>query len=262
MLMLSACSSRTAPAPVVNLSSGNTTSKQKINKNKKYYRVKRGETLYSIAFRANLDFRDLAARNGISKPYTIYPEQLLLLRGQSKNSKSKRIYTAKVDKPTKKEHKSNKLLKKTLDNKKQPEYVRKEATQKVDQFKTKSTKKLVWNWPAKGQLIKRFSNKESGYKGIQIKNKSGTAILAATDGIVVYAGSALRGYGKLIIIKHNDDYLSAYAHNQRILVKEKQKVSAGQKIALMGNSESKVTGLRFEVRYQGKSVNPLKYLPR
>jgi len=120
---------------------------------------------------------------------------------------------------------------------------------------------LSWFWPAKGKIIQRFSNKENGYKGLQIANKKGTAVFAAAQGTVVYAGSALRGYGNLIILKHNDDYLSAYAHNSKLLVKEKQIVKAGQKIAEIGNSESSVTALRFEIRYRGKAVNPAKYLP-
>ena len=124
-----------------------------------------------------------------------------------------------------------------------------------------SSGKLKWFWPAKGKITKRFSNKENGYKGLQITNKMGATVLAAAQGTVVYAGNALRGYGNLIILKHNDDYLSAYAHNSKLLVKEKQKVKAGQKIAEIGNSESSVTALRFEIRYRGKAVNPAKYLP-
>ena len=89
----------------------------------------------------------------------------------------------------------------------------------------------------------------------------GSNIVATAAGKVVYAGAALRGYGKLIIIKHNDDYLSAYAHNSKLLVREKQKVKAGQKIAEMGKSESSVTALRFEIRYRGQAVSPAKYLP-
>lgn len=96
---------------------------------------------------------------------------------------------------------------------------------------------------------------------MQIKNKLGTSVSAAAAGTVVYAGSALRGYGNLIILKHSDDYLSAYAHNERLLVREQQKVKAGQKIAEMGNTDATQTALRFEIRYKGQAVNPKKYLP-
>jgi len=96
---------------------------------------------------------------------------------------------------------------------------------------------------------------------LQIKNKLGTSVTAAAAGIVVYAGSALRGYGNLIILKHSDDYLSAYAHNDRLLVREQQKIKVGQKIAEMGNTDATQTALRFEIRYKGQAVNPSRFLP-
>jgi lipoprotein NlpD len=261
-LQLIACSSRTTPAPVANLTSGKTSSQQKIKIKGSNYKVKKGETLYSIAFRSNKDFRDLAKINGIKAPYTIFPGQILQLNTPIKSQKKPKNYTDKTSKSTKNIQKNNNLLKKPLDPKKQQEYVENQASLKKQQKVVQSSDKLRWYWPAKGRVARKFSGKENGYKGILIKNKSGTDILAAADGIVVYAGSALRGYGNLIIVKHNDDYLTAYAHNQRILVKEKQKVTARQKIATMGNSEAKSVGLRFEVRYRGKSVDPLRYLPR
>lgn len=261
-LLASACTNRIAPAPVVNVSSSQTSLKQKINISGNSYRVNAGDTLYSIAFHAKKDFREIARINGITKPFVIFPGQIIQLKETIKKTKSKRIYSNKKPKSTNKLQKNNKTLKKPLDQKKQQEYVEKQASLKSAQKAKAKTGTLVWQWPTKGQLITRFSNKENGYKGIQIKNKAGTAILAAADGLVVYAGSALRGYGQLIIVQHNDDYLSAYAHNRKLLVKEKQKVSAGQKIAEMGNTDSKTTALRFEVRFKGNSVNPLKYLPR
>ncbi|HCK8897074.1 TPA: protein-L-isoaspartate(D-aspartate) O-methyltransferase [Salmonella enterica subsp. enterica serovar Typhi] len=103
---------------------------------------------------------------------------------------------------------------------------------------------------------------EGGNKGIDIAGSKGQAIVATADGRVVYAGNALRGYGNLIIIKHNDDYLSAYAHNDTMLVREQQEVKAGQKIATMGSTGTSSTRLHFEIRYKGKSVNPLRYLPQ
>jgi lipoprotein NlpD len=117
-------------------------------------------------------------------------------------------------------------------------------------------------WPASGKLIAKFSTKKQGNKGIDIAGNRNDSVRAAADGKVVYAGDVLRGYGKLIIVKHNDDYLSAYAHNDRILVKEQQAVKAGEVIAKMGDTDAKRVMLHFEVRFRGKSVNPLKYLPR
>ncbi|MDU3834832.1 MAG: murein hydrolase activator NlpD [Enterobacter hormaechei] len=120
----------------------------------------------------------------------------------------------------------------------------------------------TWRWPTDGKIIENFATSEGGNKGIDIAGSKGQAIIATADGRVVYAGNALRGYGNLIIIKHNDDYLSAYAHNDTMLVREQQEVKAGQKIATMGSTGTSSTRLHFEIRYKGKSVNPLQYLPQ
>ena len=120
--------------------------------------------------------------------------------------------------------------------------------------------KLDWAWPAKGKVVAQFSEATS-LKGIDIAGSAGQPVTASAGGKVVYAGSGLRGYGKLIIIKHNDAYLSAYAHNRDILVKEGQQVSKGQKIAEMGNTDTDQVKLHFEIRRQGKPVDPLRYLP-
>ncbi|WP_141001204.1 murein hydrolase activator NlpD, partial [Escherichia coli] len=125
-----------------------------------------------------------------------------------------------------------------------------------------STPISTWRWPTEGKVIETFGASEGGNKGIDIAGSKGQAIIATADGRVVYAGNALRGYGNLIIIKHNDDYLSAYAHNDTMLVREQQEVKAGQKIATMGSTGTSSTRLHFEIRYKGKSVNPLRYLPQ
>jgi lipoprotein NlpD len=111
-------------------------------------------------------------------------------------------------------------------------------------------------------VIAKFSNSENGNKGIDIAGQRGQSVNASANGVVVYAGNALRGYGNLVIIKHNDDYLSAYAHNDQVYVKEQQKVSVGQKIASMGSSGTSTVKLHFEIRYKGKSVDPMRYLPK
>jgi len=120
----------------------------------------------------------------------------------------------------------------------------------------------TWRWPTEGKVIENFSATEGGNKGIDIAGSKGQAVVATASGRVVYAGNALRGYGNLIIIKHNDDYLSAYAHNDTMLVREQQEITAGQKIATMGSTGTSSTRLHFEIRYKGKSVNPLRYLPQ
>ena len=118
---------------------------------------------------------------------------------------------------------------------------------------------LGWIWPAHGTLLAGFDDAKN--KGFDIGGKAGDAVLAAADGRVVYAGAGLRGYGNLIILKHNNTYLTAYAHNQTLLVKEDQSVQKGQKIAEMGNSDADRVKLHFEIRRQGKPVDPARYLP-
>jgi len=121
---------------------------------------------------------------------------------------------------------------------------------------------VAWQWPTSGNIIQGFSNTDGGNKGIDISGSRGQPVKAAASGRVVYAGNALRGYGNLIIIKHNDDFLSAYAHNDKILVTDQQEVKAGQEIAKMGSSGTNTVKLHFEIRYKGKSVDPVRYLPR
>ena len=121
---------------------------------------------------------------------------------------------------------------------------------------------VQWQWPVKGKIISGFSHQQQGNKGIDISGREGDRVNAAASGQVVYAGNALRGYGNLIIIKHNDDYLSAYAHNRKLLVAEKQMVTAGQRIAELGSTDATDARLHFEIRFRGSSVDPLKYLPQ
>ena len=120
--------------------------------------------------------------------------------------------------------------------------------------------KVDWVWPAKGRIVGNFSE-TANLKGIDIAGDAGTPVIASAGGMVVYAGTGLRGYGKLIIVKHNKTYLSAYAHNREILVKEGQEVTRGQKIAEMGNSDSAEVKLHFEIRRLGKPMDPVRFLP-
>jgi lipoprotein NlpD len=125
---------------------------------------------------------------------------------------------------------------------------------------TASTGGLTWIWPVSGPVLASFDGVRN--KGLDLGGTAGEPVLAAADGRVVYAGSGLRGYGNLIIIKHNNTYLTAYAHNRALMVKEDQVVKRGQKIAEMGNSDADRVKLHFEVRRQGKPVNPVQYLPK
>ena len=130
------------------------------------------------------------------------------------------------------------------------------------QVSAPSNSGISWKWPTSGKITQGFSNSDGGNKGIDISGSKGQPVYAAAGGRVVYAGNALRGYGNLIIIKHNDDFLSAYAHNDSISVKDQQEVSAGQQIAKMGSTGTNGVKLHFEIRYKGKSVDPTRYLPR
>jgi lipoprotein NlpD len=120
--------------------------------------------------------------------------------------------------------------------------------------------RIEWVWPAKGKVVGTFSE-TANLKGIDIAGSAGQPVVASAAGTVVYAGTGLRGYGKLIIVKHNKTYLSAYAHNRDILVKEGEKVAKGQKIAEMGNTDASEVKLHFEIRRQGKPMDPTRYLP-
>jgi lipoprotein NlpD len=120
--------------------------------------------------------------------------------------------------------------------------------------------RIEWVWPAKGKVVGSFSE-TANLKGIDIAGNAGQPVVASAAGTVVYAGTGLRGYGKLIIVKHNKTYLSAYAHNRDILVKEGEKVAKGQKIAEMGNTDASEVKLHFEIRRQGKPMDPTRYLP-
>lgn len=266
---LLACSSREKPAPVVTVYGSSPLNKRLQNTiNASEYKVKVGETLYSIAWRSNSDVRQIAKLNNISPPYNIYPNQKLILVAKSRG---RTVKASNNKHPSKKQNNNlilskDKVVKNTIASSKKLAYGKSASKKKTVQNnlpKTSFSQKISrWQWPVKGKVIARFSSKAQGNKGLDITGRRGTKIKAAASGKVVYAGSALRGYGKLVIIKHNDDYLSAYAHNDTILVKEQQQVKIGDIVAKMGDTDAERVMLHFEVRFRGKSVNPLKYLPK
>ncbi|AVY97882.1 murein hydrolase activator NlpD [Enterobacter sp. RHB15-C17] len=256
------------------------------------YTVKRGDTLFYIAWITGNDFRDLAQRNNVQAPYGLEVGQTLQVGNATGtpltpgNSVSAADVTAQNNsvKPAQNtsavvasqptitysedsgEQSANKML---PNNKPSATVVTAPVTAPVvsssvptASSQTASAPISTWRWPTDGKVIENFSSSEGGNKGIDIAGSKGQAIIATADGRVVYAGNALRGYGNLIIIKHNDDYLSAYAHNDTMLVREQQEIKAGQKIATMGSTGTSSTRLHFEIRYKGKSVNPLQYLPQ
>lgn len=225
------------------------------------YEVQKGDSLYSIAWRYKRDYKELAQINGIQPPYVIRVGQKIKLATNQDEIPSKSGYTGITitEEQQKPAQKSNTSSSRPSHRKPLASWSKKSAPA------TKSSSSSInWQWPAKGELIQTFSASSTsvGKKGIQISGNTGDAILAAADGAVVYSGNSLVGYGNLVIVKHNETYLTAYAHNRRVLVKEGDKVNKGQKIAEMGSSGTDRNKLHFEIRKEGQPVNPLLYLPK
>lgn len=264
VLILSACSSTSVYTPVDERSISGRHSVKVVSSQARpgQYRVRRGDTLYSIAFRYGLDFRQLAHSNGISDRYDIFPGQLLELKETPLDKKAAQGSVA-VTRPSKPSvaAKSAPPAKPVSSKKTVPSPVAAPVVVKK-RFEPIADRTLSWRWPASGKVIGRFSNKGVVNKGINFAGNKGEPVFAAESGRVVYAGSGLLGYGNLVIIHHNQKFLSAYAHNSRILVKENDKVNTGDKIAEIGNSGAARTMLHFEIRRDGQPVDPMVYLPR
>jgi lipoprotein NlpD len=264
------------------------------------YQVIKGDTLYSIAFRNGMDYRSLASWNGISEPYTIWPGQVLRLSppgGESARSTALAaappprsvpapapvpVAPAFEDVPAASQSVAAPVTPST------PAAAGSRAsaspapatssvtvpvagstattppepaqTPVVSSGPARSAGGINWRWPADGSVFKRFQSGDA-IPGIEVAGKAGDPVRAAADGVVVYSGNGLVGYGELIIIKHNDSLLSAYGHNRKRLVKEGQKVSAGQQIAEMGSTGASRDELQFQIRKDGNPVDPLSYLP-
>lgn len=200
------------------------------------YTVKRGDTLYRISRTTGTSVNDLARLNGISPPYTIEVGQKLKLGGSktasAKSTKKSSSKTAAV-----------------------------RPSSSVPQSSWPPVGQRCWQWPASGKVILPYSTAEGGNKGIDISAARGTPVYAAGAGKVVYVGNQLRGYGNLIMIKHGEDYITAYAHNDTMLVNNGQSVKAGQKIATMGSTDAASVRLHFQIRYRATAIDPQRYLP-
>jgi lipoprotein NlpD len=243
-MLLGGCAGKSGYAPVSSIDYSKSKKLSVREKSASHHVVSRGETLYSIAWNYGKNFKQLAALNGIKAPYTIYPGQRIKLKTPSKPKRSKPA----------KSNKNNDVKRSTKPKEKVP--IVRQSTEK------RSVGKIQWQWPASGKVIGTFSSNARFNKGIDIAGKLGEPVYSAAKGRVVFAGSGLRGYGKLVIIHHDDKYLSAYAHNNKLLVKENQIIKAGQKIAEIGSTGTNRPKLHFEIRKDGKPVNPLHYLPK
>ena len=202
--------------------------------------VQRGDTLYSIATRNGISVLDLASWNALAPPYTIYPGQRLrLYPGGARTASTP----------------SRPAPRPSGGGTTPPRPVTPPAVT------APPSSPFAWRWPAEGGLVGRFVAGEPTRQGIDIAGNEGVPVRAAADGTVVYSGAGLVGYGELVIVKHGDQWLSAYGHNRKRLVNEGQLVKAGEAIAEMGHSGAPRDMLHFEIRYTGKPVDPLLYLP-
>jgi len=258
------------------------------------YVVGRGDTLYGIAFRHGLDYREVARRNQIAPPYTIYPGQTLRLgehsaaasgpsrrRPPGSNNRSsgsgliaQTATTSGNNATTSRPAGTAPPL--TAANAVPAVVANNGAAVATAQSPTSSTTPanvnppsaalptgpVRWQWPASGQTVVTFLAGDPTRQGIGIAGSNGQSVQAAGDGVVVYSGAGLIGYGELVIIKHSDEWLSAYGHNRKRLVNEGQAVRVGEQIAEMGRSGASRDMLHFEIRRKGKPVDPLGLLPR
>jgi len=208
---------------------------------KKWVKAEKGDTLYGISKQYGVSVERLAQLNQLKQPYVIKPGQTIFL----KPLKTEPSISARVpDKATKK-----------------PGSTVQTNTSYTQSQSVSWPRTVRWQRPANGKIVKKFSRSRNDAKGIDIEGKVGNAIVASADGKVVYSGNGLISYGNLIIIKHNKTFLSAYAYNRKLLVQEGDLVKAGQKIAEMGRKDKLSPRLHFEIRKNGKPVDPLKYLP-
>ncbi|TFW27902.1 LysM peptidoglycan-binding domain-containing protein [Massilia arenosa] len=245
------------------------------------YTVRKGDTLIRIALDHGLNYRDLAAWNNLSDPDDIKADQVLRTEAPAHPV----VTTARIDMPPPTKvppvpeaprKTGPKADKKPYTDANLAEMQKADAPAKAEPAAAPAVaaaaaiqpgatvtatddEKLSWMWPADGKIIATFD--EGKNKGIDISGKPGQAVLSAGSGKVMYAGAGIRGYGNLVIVKHSNSLLSAYAHNQKIVVKEGDEVKKGQQLAEMGSSDADQVKLHFEIRQQGKPVDPTKFLP-
>ncbi len=240
MLVLAACSSTVVRTPGTASAPAASTPKPGTS-----IVVQRGDTLYRLAVNNGISPMDLALWNDVRAPYTIYPGQRLRLYPQGGSGPAPAGTAARPP---------------TTGAPARPAV---RPTQAPPQPATPPpvVSSLAWRWPTEGQIIGRYAAGDPTKQGVDIAGRSGQAVRSAADGVVVYSGSGLVGYGELIIVKHDEQWLSAYGHNRTRLVNEGMRVKAGQQIAEMGSSGAARDMLHFEIRYNGKPVDPLRYLP-
>lgn len=228
-VLLAACSAKKTPQNIPH----KRTVKDSV------YTVKRGDTLSQISRMTGSSVGELARLNSLSPPYKLLVGQRLRTQNTVRKSASNNTLTAR---------------KKTTARQSAP------APAPVAKVAPPPVGARCWLWPAKGNVIEAYSYRDGGNKGIDIAGTLGQPVYAAGAGSVVYTGNQLRGYGNLVMIKHSDDYITAYAHNDTILVNSGQTIKAGQKIATMGQSGAATVRLHFQLRYRATAIDPQRYL--
>lgn len=253
-----------------------------VRSERKLYRVVKGDTVYNISKRYGLTPAQLASMNGIDKSFNIRIGQVLVVGKKTVNtpvqsiSQGRAASSQSVPASASKQQTASRITTEKRNSSSAPAMSVASSgtgssssagtggrTSSVSSTKyqnvARNNARVNWRWPYNGKIIEGYSRNN---KGIDISGNRGDSVRSAAKGKIVYAGNALRGYGNLIIINHDDDYLSAYAHNDAILVAEGQTVESGQVIARMGSTDAKSVRLHFEIRHNGESVNPLSYLPK
>lgn len=254
VLMLAACTGSTGSAPI-------DSREAPPGRELWLHYVTTGETLYSIAFRYEKDFRELARINNLDSSYTIHRGQKLYLttdaarRAGVTPSQGGNSPPATIARPTT----TTPVVVSTPSGTSAP--ASRPATPALSPALTPVTPDK-WVWPYQGPIVRSFGSGDPASKGIQIAAEEGSDVVAAIDGTVVYAGAGLRGYGNLLIIKHDESHLSAYAYNRELIAREGDQVRAGQKIATVGTDNEGNNRLYFEIRLDGVPVDPIRYLPR
>lgn len=274
VLLLASCAPW-APAPVENRSERAPPERTSVRPQTAppIYEVRRGETLYSIAFRYGLDWRSVAAWNRLDEPYMIRPGQELRMTepprstappSQSSSSAGSQDENAVASSSSRPNEPALPPATEPVPAKPEPSRARESSRAPEPASRRTSNSRLVagvgWRWPTAGEVARPF-DASAARRGLGIRGQAGQAVVAAADGEVVYSGTALIGYGELIIIKHSGTMLSAYGHNRRRLVEEGTPVRAGQTIAEMGLDETDEAILHFEIRRNGDPENPLDFLP-
>lgn len=233
--------------------------------------VRGGDTLYSIAWHSGMNYRELARMNGIRSPYTIYKGQRLRVKpaAQQQAVESAALQTRPAIKATPVPAASPAAPAAKSASKPAPKPAPATTPATASKSSTAATQKTTvpaydgkWVWPTRGRVLTQFKSSGPGKQGIDIGGHADQPVKAAANGKVVYAGSGLVGYGRLIIVKHNENLLSAYGHNNKLLVSEGEHVAAGQMIAKMGSSGTNRNELYFEIRKNGKPTDPMGYLPK